>query len=235
MEKKINTQTSKAVCISSTRLPKSLELADFASLHGRVGIFGGSFDPIHNGHLQLAQRAKEDLKLDAIVFIPAKQNPLKDKKPTLDHLRLEMILAAINEIDGFYVSPMEFQKQEKSFSYQTVSEINSVLPEDSKLFMLVGSDCLLDFHRWHRAHELIKLTELAVMRRDGNLSMVNMIENLMKNFSPKEIERMTRNILEPVEQISSTQIREQVSKGNIFSTSLPNSVKSIIIQNSLYI
>ncbi len=119
----------------------------------RVGVFGGSFDPPHSGHLEVAKAAKIQGKLDKVLFIPAKQSPLKDKEPITKN-RIELLEDLIKGVDGFEVDLSEINRPSPSF---TIDTLNNLKTSDSELFLIIGADSAAEFTRWSRYKEIISI------------------------------------------------------------------------------
>jgi len=131
----------------------------------RLGLYGGTFDPVHVGHLLLAQDALEQLKLDAVLFIPARQSPFKPGKTGANEKqRLAMLKLALKGREKFWLSRCELDRPAPSYAIDTAEEIHDAFPR-ADLFWLIGADQLPDLHRWHRAKELGKLVTFALLPR----------------------------------------------------------------------
>src|ERR1700733_6620608 len=131
----------------------------------RLGLYGGTFDPVHLGHLILAHDALEQLKLDAVLFIPARQSPFKPGKTGANEKqRLAMLKLALKGREKFWLSRCELDRPAPSYAIDTTAEIHEAFPR-ANLFWLIGADQLPDLHRWHRAAELKKLVTFALLPR----------------------------------------------------------------------
>jgi nicotinate-nucleotide adenylyltransferase len=182
----------------------------------RVGIYGGTFDPVHHGHLILARQALEEFKLDEVVFVPAAESPFKIHNHTaLAADRLAMLRLAIADEDGFSVDPLEIERGGISYSIDTVEMFRRRDPQ-AELFFLVGEDNADRFTEWHRFEELKKLVCFVVLTRSEELQ------------SP-EYPVVQRRI-----EISSTEIRNRVANQEPITYLVPESVKRYIEQHQLY-
>ncbi len=133
----------------------------------RLGIYGGTFDPIHLGHLILARDAQEQHKLDAVLFVPARQSPFKPGRTGASEAqRLTMLRAALKGRDKFWLSRCELDRPAPSYAIDTAGEIHEAFPR-AELFWLIGADQLPDLRRWHRFAELKKLVTFALLPRGG--------------------------------------------------------------------
>ena len=182
----------------------------------RIGIYGGTFDPVHHGHLILAQQALEEFKLDRLVFVPAAESPFKlhnHTAPASD--RLAMLRLAIKSEDRFEVDALEIERGGVSYSIDTVKMFRSRDPE-AELFFLVGEDNAYRLTEWHRFEELKKLVAFVVLSRS-------------EDFQSPEYPVVQRRI-----EISSTEIRNRVANQESITYLVPESVKRYIEQHQLY-
>jgi nicotinate-nucleotide adenylyltransferase len=182
----------------------------------RIGIYGGTFDPVHHGHLILAHQALEEFKLDRLVFVPAAESPFKihnHTAPATD--RLAMLQLAIRGEDRFEVDPLEIERGGVSYSIDTVKMFRSRDPE-AELFFLVGEDNAYRLTEWHRFEELKKMVGFVVLSRS-------------EDFQSPEYPVVQRRI-----EISSTEIRNRVANGESITYLVPESVKRYIEQHQLY-
>lgn len=187
----------------------------------RIALFGGSFDPVHHGHLLLAQDALEQLELDRLVFVPAGVNPHKlQHAPVASPLqRLKMLQTATAGVARFHCDPIELERQGPSYTVDTVEAYKAIWPE-ANLFLLIGEDNLAKLHTWHRIERLRELVELVCFGRtaeDGTAS------------PPGNYLRLTRRI-----DISSTEIRLRIARGLPIHYLVPESVRALIQSDALY-
>ncbi len=132
-----------------------------------IGIFGGTFDPIHHGHLRLAQEALEQCHLSAVRFIPSGTPPHRTAPLATVEQRLHMVQLAIHAQPGFALDTREAQRNDKCYSVDTFSELRAELGAEQPLCLLLGSDAFLQLHTWHRWQQLFELTHIIVMQRPG--------------------------------------------------------------------
>ena len=133
----------------------------------RLGVYGGTFDPVHHGHLLLARDALEQLKLDAVLFVPCARSPFKGRKALAsDTQRLAMLKLALKNEPRFWLTHCELDRPAPSYAYDTALEIGEAFPR-AGLFWLIGADQLADLDKWHRADELRKLVTFALLPRGG--------------------------------------------------------------------
>lgn len=182
----------------------------------RVGIIGGTFDPIHLAHIYIAEEAKKKLNLDKVIFMPAGIQPLKtDKKVTEASLRLEMVQKAIEGKIGFEVSDYEIKKEGKSYTYKTLEHFYK---EYKDLYFITGADCLLDIDKWKEIEKIFSLCKFVVFTRPGynNNELVNKKRFVEEKYNGDII------LLEvPGIHISSTEIREKIINNEKVDDILP--------------
>jgi nicotinate-nucleotide adenylyltransferase len=182
----------------------------------RVGIYGGTFDPVHNGHLILAREAVEQLRLDRLIFVPAAVSPHKlAATPAPAQLRLAMLRAATGGEPRFEVDDSELRREPPSYAIDTVMEIRGRF-RDAELFYLIGEDNLAELHTWRCIDELRLLVQFAVFSR-GETGVVH----------PHPV--VARRI-----DISATEVRQRVAIGLSIRYLVPEQVAKIIETNQLY-
>jgi nicotinate-nucleotide adenylyltransferase len=195
----------------------------------RIGLFGGSFDPVHHGHLLLAQDALEQLRLDRLFFIPAAINPHKlDAAPQASpRLRLEMLREATRVQPLFSIDTLELEREGPSFTIDTVDAFRSRFA-GAQIFLLLGEDNLPKLHSWHQFERLRQLVSFVSFGRRAHAP-----EAAAPAAAPDKdlrLERLVRKI-----DISSTEIRARVAKGLPIQYLVPESVRLLIQSHALYI
>ena len=196
-----------------------------------IGGFGGTFDPIHRGHLELAQAALIELSLDRIIFIPASQPWLKEGQPLTPAChRLAMVRLAVEEIPAFSVSAMEIDRSGPTYSVDTLEALRQEVGEDEDLFLILGSDVLEQFHRWKDPERILELCRLAVANRAGaDGSQISRFLDRFPNAAGKMV------ILDAnLPEISSTGLRDAMAGGKPAGSMIPERVVSYIQQYGLY-
>jgi len=134
----------------------------------RIGIYGGTFNPIHNGHLALAQAALERLGLQQVIFVPAGIPPLKsDVQLVSAEQRLQMVSLAISNHPGFSLCDFEVRRYEKSYTVDTVRYLTKQFDDTCEFFFILGDDCAANLHRWKGIDELCRLLQFVQVRRLG--------------------------------------------------------------------
>ncbi|MBK9384530.1 MAG: nicotinate-nicotinamide nucleotide adenylyltransferase [Planctomycetes bacterium] len=123
-------------------------LADFRGLRGRIGLYGGSFDPVHRGHLEVARSARRAHGLERVVFLPTARNPMKPRGPRASNAdRAAMLRLALQDEPALFVSPLELERAGTSYTVETLRAIRAQVEPEAELYFVMGSDCLPDFPR----------------------------------------------------------------------------------------
>jgi nicotinate-nucleotide adenylyltransferase len=219
----------------------------------RLGVLGGSFDPVHNGHITLAQEAKKKFKLDRVIFIPAFQSPHKtDQIPTDAFHRVRMLELALQDEPGFQISTIELDRKGLSYTIDTIDALKAT-HDPAELFLILGIDAFKTLDTWKDSSRLIETCHLLVSTRPGH--------------NPKTIEPCVQKLIEargsfpysPARQlqgntvfqhqktgteivffdltptdISSRQIRKLIADNQELKNLLPRNVENYIIENRLY-
>lgn len=190
----------------------------------KIGVFGGTFNPPHNGHVRLAKAAADELKLDKLLVIPSCIPPHKIAAKLADgQERLEMCRLAFSCDPRFEVSPMELERGSRSYTVETLRELKALYP-DSELYFIVGSDMLESFDKWYLWQEILSLSVLCAASREEGYNPD------LSRFG-KLAERIKIITLDPLE-VSSTQIRN--SAGEVSSELLDPKVAAYIREHGLY-
>ncbi len=188
----------------------------------KVGIFGGTFDPIHLGHLITAQSVREIRELDKIIFIPSYVSPHKvDVESTSPEDRLEMIKLSISGIDFFDFSDFEIKREKISFTIETLKEMKKRYDD---IEFIIGYDNIFQFHTWKDPDETFKLAKIVVLKRKSSYPP----PEKDKYYKAAEFVQ-TRGI-----EISATDIRERVKNGLPINYLVTEDVKKYIYKNKLY-
>lgn len=197
----------------------------------KIGILGGSFDPIHKGHLNIAQSAYEEFALDEVWFIPAGHSPNKDEnKMTAADIRAEMTELAICDIPYFKLSRIEVDAEGTSYTYLTLTKLEEIYP-DMKFFFIMGADSLDYLEKWYHPEIICeKAVILAAVRDDMNLSEVEEKISALKKLFPAEIYPITGGKTD----ISSSEIRAALKCGNTDISLIPSKVMTYIKKRHLY-
>mgnify|MGYP001423296182 CR=1 FL=1 len=196
----------------------------------KIGILGGTFDPIHKGHIQMGKNALIDLNLDKVVFMVAGISAHKDRKITSDIDRVNMVKLAIKDEPRFSISLYEIEKKEKSYSYDTMVYLKENYPEDD-FYFIVGGDSILNIEKWYRYEDLLKITKFLCYKRPDydNLELEKKVKKL--NSMGYEIILKKGDFLD----ISSSEIRKRVRNGQKIDDLTFSEVEKYIIDKRLYI
>lgn len=195
----------------------------------KIGVIGGTFNPIHLAHLYIAYEAKNQLNLDKIIFMPVGSPPHKRNSNVLGaSLRYNMVKEAIQGYEGFTISDYEIRKQGYSYTFETLEYLKN---DDNKLYFITGADCLLDIEKWKCPERIFKVSDLVVFSRGGYKKEELLIQ---KDKIDKKY-NTNINFLDIIDlEISSSIIRERIKNGKRVDFFLPESVLNFIIDNNLY-
>ncbi len=204
-----------------------------ASKTTRVGIFGGTFDPVHYGHLLLAETCREQCKLDSVWFLPAAVPPHKqDLRLTSAQQRLEMLRLAIAGHDQFQVSELEIERGGVSYTVDTLRAIRADRPE-AELFLLMGGDSLADLPMWRETDEICQLAIPVVIRRRGTPEPdFRVLADILSEDRLREIREY--QVQMPLIEFSSSAIRQAVAAGRSIRYQTTRAVETYIRANKLY-
>lgn len=196
----------------------------------RVGIYGGSFNPIHNGHINVAFDSLKMLLLDKLILVPTNISPhKKDDDLTLADDRLNMCKRAVRNFEKIEVSDMEIIRAGISFTIDTLKELKKTYP-NSQFFLIVGTDMFLSFKTWKKFEDILKLVTICVVPR--NISDTYKVKSYAEKLKPfgANIKFLNINVV----PISSTEIRRKLKKNENVSDFLPLEVIEYIKTNNLY-
>lgn len=195
-----------------------------SNTESRIGLFGGSFDPVHNGHLEIARESLLQFKLDRVLFIPAAQSPLKEHSPrTSDKARIDMLELTISRDERFEICLDEIERGGVSYSFETANSVQQRFPE-AQLFWILGGDQAQQLGQWRNIKTLAKTVEFICLPRNG--------EELSKFSLPPDVHLHMLDI--PLMKISSTQIRQSLKESPDSNPLLPESVIEYIKSKNLY-
>ncbi|MCY2964715.1 MAG: nicotinate-nucleotide adenylyltransferase [Planctomycetota bacterium] len=197
----------------------------------RLGILGGTFDPVHNGHLLLAERCREECRLDRVAFLPAGIPPHKLTQSITDgNSRAEMLSLAIVGRSEFVVDRRELKRTEPCFTVATLAELREEDP-DRELVFLMGADSLADFPKWKAPGRILELAEIAVVNRGG--APIPDLSPLIEQFGASATGRV-QIVTIPGIEIASRDIRERVRLGKSIRYLVPRAVECYIAEHRLY-
>jgi len=199
-----------------------------------TGIFGGSFNPPHMGHLILAQLAAEAAGLDEVLFIPARIPPHKSGKTLAgEHHRLKMLEIATGNNPDFLVSDMEIQRKGPSYTLTTVQKLKKKCAGKTQLTLILGADSVRDIHSWYGAEELVRSVKILGLGRRGVDE--NDFEDLNRALGRHMAEKLKNSFLRlPLIEISASDIRKRVREGRPIRYLVPDAVREYIREKKLY-
>lgn len=196
----------------------------------KIGIMGGTFDPIHYGHLLIAQSAAEEFDLDQVMFLPTGKSPHKSFLQVTDpNLRCQMVAEAIDDHPLFYLSKIEVENTETNYTYLTLRKLVNEYP-NTQFYFIMGEDSLDDFPRWRNPDEICRLASILVaVRNDSGDSIEEKIAHIRKLYHAD-----MHMLHAPNFSVSSSELRERIQTGKAVRYMLPEKVEAFIRQNSLY-
>ena len=207
----------------------------------KIGIFGGSFDPVHYGHLRPAREITDALGLDLLLFIPSGLPPHRDAPVAKPEQRLAMLKAALADEPRFRLDERELKRQGPSYTVETLTALRAEHPNDA-LVLLVGADAFLGFPQWRRWHELFGLAHVAVAHRPGwELSpggeLGKELEQRRTDDARAALGRPAGSVLLQAvtpQDISSTKVREAAAAGRELTALVPPGVARLISDSHCY-
>jgi len=209
--------------------------ADYTDLHSKwIGILGGTFNPIHMGHLIMAEEVCKHHHLSKVIFIPAYIPPHKYVDDLTDaRHRYQMVKEAINENDKFEVTDLEIKRKGKSYTIDTVREILGHYGEECEVFLIIGADSLNELELWKDIKKLSQLCHFVIINRPGfSTDASPRLAELIGNDNISDMEKL-RIEIKPV-GISSTEIRKRLKDGSEIKGLVPECVEAYIKEHGLY-
>ncbi len=197
----------------------------------RIGILGGTFDPIHNAHLLLGEAAREQFGLDRVIFIPNNLAHFKNRKEISGREeRYQMVKMAIDGNPYFTCSRLEIDKDTGSYTIDTIEDLKRMYPGD-EIYLILGADSVLGIDSWYRSKDLLtSCIILAATREDDDLAVLDKKRRELKNLYNADIRLLTFNRID----ISSTDIRQRIRLGRSVRYMLPNECIEYICIKGLY-
>lgn len=197
----------------------------------KKAIFGGTFDPIHFGHLHLAYSALEDMHMDKVVFVPTGNPPHKtDKQVTDAEIRYEMVKLTVRNEKKFEISDFEIRNSGLSYTYKTLQYFKRLEP-CTDWYLITGLDCLMELESWKNVDKIFQLSKLIVFNRLGYKS--SDVLNQKKKIETKY--KTTINIIDTnILEISSTDIRSRIKNGKSIDYLVPQGISDIVRNLHLY-
>lgn len=199
----------------------------------RVGVYGGAFSPIHNGHIAAARAFMEKMWLDVLFIVPTGEGPWKDisKGSVSAKDRLRMCELAFEGVEGVIVSDIEIRRQGPSYTVDTLRQLRD---EDRRLFLLCGTDVIMKIGDWNDADELFSLCYPTYIRRESDEELDGKIIERIAEYHQKYGKNVVK-IVAPVLELSSSEVRKMIADGEDISGVVPPAVADYIKQKGLYL
>ena len=197
----------------------------------QLGIMGGTFDPIHNGHIQMAQKCMEKFALDEVIFLPAGEPPHKRNYAVTDkYKRLEMTRLAVKEIPGFSVSDIEIERSGYTYIIDSLRELGQIY-KNARFFYIIGADTLGELYTWRNIEEVARLTKFLVVGRSNipSEALHNAAARVREDFGGQLLDAQFNG-----PELSSTFIRDLARKGAPLEGYVPLNVARYIKENNIY-
>ena len=198
----------------------------------KIGILGGTFDPCHKGHVNLAKDAFEQAELDEVILMPAKIQPFKQHKKVTDSKhRVNMLNLAIEGIEGLRVSSWELEQDHISYTYRTLEEVKKLKGENTKVYFITGTDAFIAMENWANSESLLTKNNFIVGVRPGyRLEELEAAINKVRNVYHSEVIKINNKKF----HISSTEIRERILNNERGIELIDEKVERYIVDNELY-
>lgn len=196
----------------------------------RVGILGGTFDPVHYAHLAIAEEARTQLGLELVIFLPAGQPPHKPGTViTSAPHRLAMLELALASNPHFLISRLDLERPGPCYTVDTLALVQEEWGPETELYFIIGADSLLEMHTWYHPERIVELAQLVVAPRSGNPLHLTELETSLPGLS-----RRVQMIQAPLLEISGTDLRRRVREGQPIKYYLPEEVEAYIFEHGLY-
>ena len=198
----------------------------------RIGVFGGTFDPIHLGHLRAAKAACDRLKLDRLIWVPNRRSPLRlEENRTPAHHRVAMLESAVGDEPGFEVSDIEAEREGPSYLVETLEALRRGQP-DAEWVFLMGADSLDTFDRWVRVEDIVSMVQVCVMPRPGGEAERKFTD--LEVRAP-ELAKKVQLLEGPHTDISASEVRHRIQTGQPITDWVPTLVSEYISEHKLYV
>ena len=212
------------------------ELVKRSRQYKKIGVMGGTFNPIHHGHLVTAQEALSQFKLDVVIFVPTGNPPHKvENKLASAEDRYIMTVIATSSNRDFFVSRIEVDRKGKSYTIDTMRMLKKVYGEDSLLYFITGADAILEILTWKNTEEIVALCNFKSATRPGY--DLTRLKDLKSKLFNNDMEKANEKIFVmeiPALSISSTDIRNRVKNNRPIDYLVPEGVSNYILKNGLY-
>jgi len=201
----------------------------------KIGIMGGTFNPIHHGHLVAAEEALSQFKLDKVIFIPSGDPPHKNfREEEIAEHRYLMTVIGTSANKNFFVSRMEIDRKGKTYTIDTIRELKKIYGEKARLYFITGADAILEILTWKKTEEILQLCRFIAATRPGyNISKIQELKEELLNKTKNNAEKIS--VMEvPALAISSSDIRKRVREGRPIDYLVPEGVSNYILKHGLY-
>jgi len=198
----------------------------------QVGILGGTFDPIHYGHLAIAEEVRYVLGLSRVYLIPSAHQPLKPGHAATPHQRMEMVCRACSDNPALIPSDRELQRPPPSFTIDTLRDLSAELHASgnhTKLWFILGADSAMSLPQWRDPHTILDLARLAIVVRPGTTLDIHALEKDVPGIAARSI-----TVAGPRLDIASSMLRQRIAEGRPVRYQIPDAVLEYIVQQKLY-
>ena len=197
----------------------------------KIAIYGGAFNPVHKGHIEIVKQLSEQFDFDKILIIPSKFSPHKSNNALVsDNDRLNMCKLAFNNIEKCEVSDIEIKRNNISYTVETLYELRTIYPCD-EIYLVCGSDMFLSLLDWRKPEEIFKMANILAFRRDNeDISKMNEYKKKLNNLSKKVIICEVK-----IPPFSSTEVRNAIKENMPFQNYVTKEIYSYIKDNKLYL
>lgn len=194
----------------------------------RVGVFGGTFDPVHNGHLEVASAVQEDLELDQVLFVVTSDQWLRENSPVAPAIdRLRMVELAVSGIPGFSSSDIDIKREGSTYTVDTLNDLRDELDDSAEMFLIVGADSALSMDRWRDGNLIPALATIVAVGRPGQDLQMGSLADSHPVIGAEYLEG-------PMIDISATRVRGFISNKRSVVDLVPTSVAEFIEKQGLY-
>ncbi|MBM4172792.1 MAG: nicotinate (nicotinamide) nucleotide adenylyltransferase [Ignavibacteria bacterium] len=197
----------------------------------KIGIMGGTFNPVHTGHIAFVRAFIDQIQLDQCFIIPARRSPFRMNEPLAEDMhRLQMLQLAFTDIPHTFVSDIEIKREGLSFTIDTVNEIQSQYP-GVEIYLLIGEDQAHRFKEWREWKELLQRVQLCIVQRTEDANLQELIQQLIHGLNVN----MPVILKSPLFDVSSTLIRDSMSNNQSITGYVPETVEEYIHSHKLYV
>jgi nicotinate-nucleotide adenylyltransferase len=199
-------------------------------------LFGGSFDPVHHGHLIVARAIAERCGFERVTFVPAGRPPHKPPPEAPAELRLEMLHAAVAGRPMYDICDLEIRREGPSYTLDTLHELRRIHGRDAELHWVIGADMLEDLHLWHRAADVLEAARILIaLRPPWDQRLPALLDGLKKHFTAEQVGRLAKGVVRtPLIDISSSDVRRRAGEGLPIDFLVPEAVVEIIRRTGIY-